>query len=345
MNSRLPLPLAEPAAPWDEHHTTTNLQLDITLHIKRLPPIQPLDQARPLDRPSRRKAKIQKNQLVPTLSFTISSNQATWPASVDPAHFQPLQIHHPWRNNLELLHVGMLYITTVLPTHCTINFQTGRSGEKFLSGGSNIEGLWRTIHESSPESYALNKHRLNYADQNIIGPPSAIKALLQHKQIRSTVDWAGKAHLPFQLPVPTEIQVFNPATTQDCSPYLPWDLEHFPGAPAFYIRDRTTGLALLSNLKFAARTQLQQTHRQILTTPKYKALRWLEEVRLPPAEARELFNRSRRDQKNIALMHAGANKGAYRARLLLETLDDTDKTMGDELTDDRHTCPQCRQEI
>ena len=63
---------------------------------------------------------------------------------------------------------------------------------------------------------------------------------------------------------------------------FPWDLQHCVGAPAFYFTDDVKEAAVMANVKSVVKRRLQQRHRDVLKTPKYKLLRWLDGVHLSP---------------------------------------------------------------
>ena len=312
LNSNLPFTTSY-TPPEDAQDESEPLRLEISLHTEKRELATSIKSVAPTKLLSKKADKYRKKNLPPTLVYTVQSSQR--PVENTEAQWQPLQVVHAWRSAAELYQIGIIHLLTILPPHCTIKltFQKAQKG---------VADWWSDIHDNDLDTHALNSHRHNYADHNLIGMAGIAKTLLLNKHIRTTLDWTPAEPPQHLLPTANTINHFHPTPKDPDNPqHLPWQIEQCPGAPAFYIQDRTTKQTFLSNLKAVARDRLQQAHRQVLTTTHYKALRWLEGVTLSPKESRALLDRSRRDQKTIALMHAGVNKCAYRSRLTVETLD------------------------
>ena len=275
------------------------------------------------------------------LTFEVEKNQL--PNAVDVQRWPPINIQYNDGEKADLSSIGILYLLTTLPDHCRVRLSAYKR---------KLPGWWLALQ--NPQAMNTRPacgHRRAYSDKTIIGIQAVAQELMRSKRIVGVPDKdLLLAQGAYAVPQPTEGRSFlapgGGGSTGKWS--CPWNVEEWAGAPAFYIKDTEADQTVRANLKQAVKGRLQQRHREVLSTPKYKLLRWLDGVYLSPADNRALWNRSRRDQQDIARMHGGGNSCFYTYALQFQAQDvggANHHQQAQDVKDERKTCPQCRMEV
>jgi len=253
------------------------------------------------------------------------------------SHLHSWKIPYLFNKEENAYKVATFYVLSTLPNGTTLLLDTPNP---------HINRWWVSMQTPSRPNY-----RQEYCESDIMGMDSIIQNIIVQKKIKTPeeeIQPSTTAPMSWvQLPVTTDGE--GEVASDTATSGLPWQLEEFPGAPAYFFRYQDQ--PLLMDIKKIVNDSTHEAHAHALrkggygNKPSgamrdgYSTVQWLAEVPLTERQWRALKrNRSRQQQRLMARVHSGTANSSYLRHVMTPC---KSSPVGKAIYAERHHCHQC----